>query len=52
MMGRHRKLCEINQTLTDFDEVLRKNKYNKQFLIQYAHELFADVIECVKLKSL
>ena len=31
MMGRYCKLCEINQTLTDFEEVLRENKYNKHF---------------------
>ena len=40
---RYCKLCKIHQTFTDFEEVLRENKYNKHFLIRYTQELFADV---------
>ena len=43
LMRRYCKLGEINQSFTDFEEVLTENKYNKQFLIWYAHELFADL---------
>ena len=30
---------------------MRENKYNKPFLIRYAHELSVDAIECVNLKN-
>ena len=43
LVRRHCKLCKINQTFTDFEEGLRESKYNKQFLIRYTQELFADV---------
>ena len=43
LMRRYCKLGEINQSFTDFEEVLTENKYDKQFLIWYAHELFADL---------
>ena len=51
LVRRYCKLCQINQTFTDFEEILRENKYNKPFMIRYAHGLFVDVIECVKLKN-
>ena len=31
LVRRYCKLCKINQTFTDFEEVLRENKYNTIF---------------------